>query len=358
MLTAFVLFLGMSKFRGEMLNLFVIFMFLLFLSVASAYWISVFNQIDTSIHSILSFGNPRFLNQVQVWISLPVLYLAILSKFRNGKNYKLLIAILSANMCSLIATEARGLGVALLSCVVIWAILDKKWRLEIIKTVFIVCIIGYLMKLILLAPFPAFILYGEIEPIGIIREGTSGRVSLWIDSLSLLSILGTGGGSYVCAYEVANVVNTGHPHNSVIQIWTEWGVLSLLVYVSMILMLFLSTIKAKRRLMRMFGLSLISGLVYSLVSGVLTMPLSQLFFVISIALYWSSVNKLNLSQLNYSLSLKSKVLSGLLCSLIIIVMTSFIFQRVDVYQSGVLISDQIHEKRHGAEFWLGHNCKM
>ena len=66
----------------------IVLSFLLFISVGIAFWLSVYFGQSVNNHTILSFSNPRFLNQVQVWLGIPLLYLSVLA-VRRQKSSKI-----------------------------------------------------------------------------------------------------------------------------------------------------------------------------------------------------------------------------------------------------------------------------
>ncbi|WEM45616.1 O-antigen ligase family protein (plasmid) [Photobacterium sp. DA100] len=339
---------------SQMYRFFAVISILLFLSVGMAFWLRIYFELEVNIHTIFSFSNPRFLNQIQVWLVIPLLYMSILNIKRN-KNIIILNFALMLSVAVIIATDARGISIALFSVVILWSLIDGAWRREILTLSFKVAILGYIIKLIILSPVPGFIFGDGILDFGTIRTDSPGRLQLWKDSLSLIDFLGGGGGYFVCTSEYNDSPKFGHPHNSMLQALIEWGALAAISYCLLLASLFYKVITTNRRIVRVSGLSLLAGFAYSFVSGVLVMPLSQLLAVLSIAIFWHRLKGKSPSQKGkYTNSFSSLLLIA--ASLIVFSLIDMGGERIEMYQSGFLQNEQIENERVRIDFWLGHNC--
>ncbi|MBC7002821.1 O-antigen ligase family protein [Photobacterium sp. BZF1] len=338
--------------RYKLFQLSAVLLVLLFSSVSLFFLLRLYYNLDTNLHTIFSFVNPRFLNQVQVWLVIPTLYLVILSSIRNRSSIFYFFALI-LTVSAIIATDARGVSLALLLTILLWAIIDKKWRIEILKVLFYSFIAGYLIKLIFLDPFPAWLFLGESLDLGSIRTGTSGRLQLWKDTLGLVSLWGNGGGYFVCVAEAEGTPRFGHPHNSVLQILVDWGWPALITFLVCGCQLIYNVIVTKSRVQRVLALTLIAGLTYSLVSGVLTMPLSQILFILFLSLYWTSFQD-NKGMRKYKIFEYTLVVFSLVA---IIFLTMKSVDRYSYYLNNTRVMEQWSSEVHKPEFWLGSNCE-
>ncbi|PSW15810.1 hypothetical protein C9J01_01990 [Photobacterium rosenbergii] len=346
----------LKKKKTGLYHLYAIISVLLFLSVAIAFWILVFLDLKVNIHTILSFSNPRFLNQVQVWLIIPLLYLAVLNKKRNKTNILVSISLV-VNVATIIATDARGISIAICATILLWIILDKSWRYLIIREALKYLIAGIIVKLAFLAPLPSYVFSDGLLDFGSIRTDSPGRFQLWKDSISLINVWGQGGGYFICTSEYNFSPRYGHPHNSLLQIFIDWGIVTLIAYCFLLSTVLFAVIVTKRRNLRITGLALLAGFAYSFVSGVLVMPLSQLFAVLSIAIYWRCCSISVQPPKEYS----QKAISTLFKVISIMIIFSLLYrgvERVDFYRSGILNNELFEKQRTYTEFWLGYNCNI
>ncbi|MBY5946356.1 O-antigen ligase family protein [Photobacterium rosenbergii] len=270
---------------GQIFKFNIVLSFLLFISVGVAFWVSVYFGQSVNNHTILSFSNPRFLNQVQVWLVIPLLYLSVLA-LKRQKSSRTTSFALMLSVAVIIATDARGISIALMATVLLWSLIDKTWRWQILLVSSKVIVAGFLLKIIFLSPLLSFIFAdGSLEFVSI-RTDSPGRIQLWKDSLSFINFWGNGGGFFICTSENNAVPRFGHPHNSILQFLIEWGVIAVISYCLLLALLLYKVVTTNRRAVRVSGLSLLAGFAYSFVSGVLVMPLSQLLAVLSISIFW------------------------------------------------------------------------
>ena len=334
----------------------IVLSFLLFISVGFAFWLSVYFGQSVNKHTILSFSNPRFLNQVQVWLVIPLLYLSVLALKRQKSSRTTSFALMSS-VAVIIATDARGISIALIATVLLWSLIDKAWRWQILLVSCKLIIAGFILKILFLSPLPSFLFAGGTLDFVSIRTDSPGRIQLWIDSLNFINFWGNGGGFFICTSENSAVPRFGHPHNSILQIVIEWGVFAVISYCLLLALLLYKVITTNRRAVRVSGLSLLSGFAYSFVSGVLVMPLSQLLAVLSIAIFWRCCKVKSECLKEKNIKSMSFLLMSL-CLLIILSLYSKGMERVEMYQSGFLQNKNYEYTEARIDFWLGYNCNL
>lgn len=83
LLLAFFFLLCYRKDKSSYFFICQVITFCLFLSVAVAFYYRVKVGLPVNLRTILSFVNPRFMNQVHVWLIIPLAYLALLHKLRS-----------------------------------------------------------------------------------------------------------------------------------------------------------------------------------------------------------------------------------------------------------------------------------
>ncbi|OCH73298.1 hypothetical protein A6E14_14665 [Vibrio genomosp. F10] len=103
-------------------------------------------------------------------------------------------------------------------------------------------------------------------------------------------------------------------------------------------------------MVRVTGLSLMIGLSYSLFSGVLDSPISQLLGAFSIAMYWASMKPTPKNIHHATLYQHAVIIS--LSVLCIFFITNKVKQRVDIYPQ----IQQATELK--TQLWLGYQCLL
>ncbi|UJF17522.1 hypothetical protein L0B53_01765 [Vibrio sp. SS-MA-C1-2] len=326
---------------------FPILSYLLFASVLIGFLSAVFNQKIPSIHHIISFVNPRFLNQIQIWLVIPLFYLLLTIKGRK-KWFFFAFVPLILNISLYFGLDARGVSLSTVSTLFLWTLLDRVYRKKILFNLTLLFALGFIIKTLLLSPMPNYIFGGEVaDVIHAIRTNTSDRISLWQDAINISSLIGHGGKAYICNYKLA-----GHPHNSILNMLFNYGLIATLCYMSLALLLLKTVIVTKFRQVRVTGLSLIAGLTYSLFSGVLVMPLSQLMFALSLAIY--------IATYFHYYSLQPRELKPVIkkwMSLLLILSSTITILNIG-NESYKRIENNFHQSGNMGvpEFWLGQNC--
>lgn len=332
--------------KKRFFNLAAILSFLLFCSVAFAFWIRLYNHLPVGQWSFIGFSNPRFINQIHIWFIIPLGYLVIRNSYRN-KRYlsRYFNLILAVSVC--ITLNGRGVTLALIAAFILIALLDVKKRRQWLNVFFISILIGTGISLLLFNPVPSYIL-GIDSGFGGLRTQTGDRLSLWSNALEVSRTFGLGAGAFVC-----NGFDFGRPHNSVLNVLVHWGMLPAICFVLLCLLLLIGVMKTPSRISMVLGVNVLAGLMYSLVSGVLDSPLSQLLAVMSLAAYWSSLPRTNVKH-RYHRFFHLFVL--IMAFGIIIACGYRLYDRWEHYPQKAGESIDVIGDGLRTQFWLGYNC--
>lgn len=252
---------------------------------------------------------------------------------------------LTLNFFLLLFSSARGASVALFIALLIYCYFTNR---SIIKEILFCLLVAVLFFSIHYAYLSS---YYSAEYI--LRTGSSKRYELWLEIISNINfktlLIGNGPGGYE-----SETFNFSHPHNSILQILNSWGgiVLSILVFFIYKLihhsLLFIKKNKYKNEFLIYFT-SFISLLIYSLVSGVIVMPIPQTFLFVLVGIL--------LRYLGYNL-LKKKGNTHKRITLTIILITSLCYTVLVTLSYNCL-----DPKPYGPGFWSNGqlsfaNCKL
>jgi O-antigen ligase len=277
--------------------------------VLAAYSASLIEGIPIMwYHLFYGYSSVRFFNQFQIW-TFPLVLLAYISipkeyKFQRG----FVVALISFWWMLLFLATSRGAFLAVFLAMITTLIIYRGIAKKIIWLQVIFAIVGYICYLVLFKWLPTFSLYGEQLPAQLselTRTGSVIRFQLWQDTLSMIKDNPWFGvGPMHFAWYPNSIlpdprnnymqwgVGAAHPHSSVLQWAAEWGVPSLILMLNIIFYgLFrwlqrfnVTSLVKKSELDQLIPMALfcsfIAGLGYSLVSGVIVMPQSQLMLVL------------------------------------------------------------------------------
>lgn len=318
---------------------------LLFFSVAYAFWYRLSHSLPVNNSVFVSFANPRFLSQVQIWFFLPVAYLAH-HAVKRGKGFIGPVLLLSMNFSVCFTLDARGALLAAIVGFVVMMVADGANRKRWAKLLLISLALGWIISLVLFNPFPAYLFDLEFSAPEI-RVDSSGRVALWLETLAFSSFWGHGGGAFAC-----QPFDFARPHNVWLNILVHWGLPSVLLCSLLVVMLAVQVLRTHHRQQRVLGANLLTGLAYSLVSGVLDSPLSQLVATLALASYWATfsastanvlvgrVQSISMSALALCVALSSGYLG---------------YKRWDNYPHHI-VQNEVKANGLRTQFWVGYNC--
>lgn len=348
--------------RDVILRLYIWLTCSIFMSVLLFHGIATWQGDIPNYRYIFSFVNPRNINHIQVWLILPLLYWAYLHKEKQHRKLprSWIYAIPAVMHFSLLfALDARGAFIASMGGIVLWIILSPN-KIEHLKWLGTLLALGLLIKWLLFTPLPQFFVQGVWpEGQGDIRLSDSNRLALWSNAITMISFWGHGGDTFVCNNDV--IAHT--THNSVLNIAIEWGIITTLCYISLLLLTFYRVCTCANEKLQVLGITVLSGFAYSLISGVLNTPLSQGLAVISVASFWamSAATPLTTSstapnqQAAQPFSKRLTIISHgalILLSIWAIVFIGYkTYQRIDNNQYRHLSVEY-----YMPQFWIEHNC--
>lgn len=238
-------------------------------------------------YTLTGFSNIRFFNQIQVF-TLPLIIGGTIIKARKEKYSGLFLFFLAVIWWMLLIQSAgRGIILSTLTTALLVLIFFKKethrWMWYLLGTL----AVGYLAKVVLFEVIP------DPDQVKSIVRGGSGRLKLWpklfLDTLDQPTL---GHGPMMFA-DINTGYYRGHPHNSVLQLLYELGYPVTIIIVGGTLYGIKQWIQQTKRLIQekkvtrddviikiSLTAALFGGLIYSLFSGVIVMPLSQLWLAI------------------------------------------------------------------------------
>ncbi|TVU75153.1 MULTISPECIES: O-antigen ligase family protein [Pseudoalteromonas] len=281
------------------------------------------------------FINIRFFNQVQVFI-LP--FLVLLLKFTSIQ--RLVFIILFLNLLLIFIGQARG---ALLSFLV-FSIFALALKTTLKKQV----LIGLVCLALSCITFYALdsLNKGGTE---ILRTSSSGRIELWFNTFSNLSLkhLFIGNGPGVFEMSLGSSAPFSHPHNSLIEILNEWGLIALICILTAVFTTFKKAIthlkKHKKDIItESLFYSFAIGITYSLFSGVHVMPVSQTLLFIMWGLLLGRINKKSIQSISIN-----KYLKALIAILFIFAWYLYLQKAISIYNN----IDPDKGYIYGPRFW-------
>lgn len=238
-----------------------------------------------------SFENVRFFNQFQIWL-LPFFTFVSLLDNHWSKDVRLRGVIWGSGVIWWImffTTDGRGAVVAaLVSATVLMFLYREHASVFLIRTL-LMSASGYVCYLLLFSIIPLLV-YGQskLGEIGVIRSGSSYRLDyLWpiaIEFIRTNPFFGVGPMHYAWfTNEIA-----AHPHNSILQLGSEWGLPVLFILIFFIFKGLKNwVIRFNRKTLEYeshnfqlitssLTFSIVGASVYSLFCGVIVMPMSHL----------------------------------------------------------------------------------
>jgi O-antigen ligase len=246
------------------------------------------------VSTLYGWSNIRFFSQVQTW-TLPLLVSLSLSiKNRSLLLSRIVLGLAAFWWCLIFAGGAQGSMVALICSSLLILVLFGRKSKAWVMAMALSALVG------LVAYFLLFYLPGGGEAgATVLDNSTKGRFLKWSvisKEILLQPFLGFGPLSLASAH---NLPSMAHPHNSILQLAYEFGIPATVIAVSLIGWGVVRWLSWNRQLFKQqkelvvrnylqigLSVSLCAGLAHSLVSGVMVMPLSQLWFCIIAAWAW------------------------------------------------------------------------
>jgi putative inorganic carbon (hco3(-)) transporter len=238
------------------------------------------------------FSNVRFFNQYQLW-TLSLLCLPLLGfNIERAAIRRWLSVIMAAWWVLLFASASRGVLLAWIVAMLATAGCYRQLAWPLLRlqlTGFITGLISYGLLFYLLPSF----LVGEVLTKTILRDTANDRIGLWKQAVSMIQAhpwFGVGPMHYAW---YPNTI-AAHPHNSVLQLAAEWGLpatvlmLTLAGYGVFCWLRRFNAVTLQTATDRHFAVvlffTLVANACYSLVDGVIVMPLSQVMMAVVIGL--------------------------------------------------------------------------
>lgn len=279
----------------------------------------------------LGFSNIRFFNQFQVASIFSIIYFIL-----NNKCKRLFSLFLFFNFILMFLTSARGAILSVFTVLILMTLTNLKLKTKkVLNATFKIAFLAIVFYIV----FTLYLDSNELNKLS--KISTSGRLDMWIEILKKInhkSILGYGPGSYF-----SKDILVSHPHNSLLQIYHNWGVaafLTTLLLTLKMLRFFLQKFKEISILHLSLCGSVGSLLTYSLFSGVFVMPLPQTLLFIFIGLF-----------LNYAYSFQEK--SDIKKRLKVNIFSSALY--VSYLFLVILSLDCSYNHQYGPNFWSkGH----
>jgi putative inorganic carbon (hco3(-)) transporter len=239
------------------------------------------------------FSNIRAFNQYQLW-SIGILSLPLLTfRLNNYRSHTFLHAGLTLWWVLLFYSASRGVLVAWFIGALITLAIYRKLAWPFLKLQFFQLTTGYIAYYVLFKTIPTT-LHSSIVTNTVIRETTNDRLALWNLAFTLVKnfpFFGAGPMGYAW-YSQTN----GHPHNSFLQLASEWGLFATLIILTItgygvyhwLKKLNPSRLATQSKLTNHLTIilffTIITNAAYSLVDGVIVMPISQVLMFTMIGL--------------------------------------------------------------------------
>jgi putative inorganic carbon (hco3(-)) transporter len=262
---------------------------------------TIFNTAKPWPALLTGFSSIRSFNQYQLWglglITLPLLTF----DFKNTYTRRWLHVALIFWWVILFYSTSRGALLAWGLGLLCTALIYRKLAWPFIRLQFIHITAGYLGYVILFQFIPSLrhatagtatetaLVTGTI-----LRNTTSDRIGLWNLSFNLIQdhpIFGVGAMHYAW-----NNTGVAHPHNSALQLMAEWGLPAALIIITIagygfycwLKKVNINSLKTQTKLDSNLGIilffTMVTNAAYSLVDGVIVMPISQVMMFTVIGL--------------------------------------------------------------------------
>ncbi|MDP2392217.1 MAG: O-antigen ligase family protein [Methylococcaceae bacterium] len=253
------------------------------------------------------FSNIRAFNQYQAW-TLALVCLPLLGfNIEKPSTRRWIFAVLASWWVLLFASASRGLLLAWLVAMLVtaWCYRQIAWpllRLQLASFITGLSFYGLLFHLL-----PSFLMGGILTGT-VLRDQTDDRISLWKQAGAMIHThpwFGVGPMHYAW---YPNAI-AAHPHNSILQLAAEWGLPATLIMLSLAgygifcwlkqfnsVSLQAGNNERNEHLAVVLFFTLVANACYSLVDGVIVMPLSQLMMAVVLGLMLGLYNDNQLTK--------------------------------------------------------------
>ncbi len=238
------------------------------------------------------FTNIRSFNQYQLW-GIGLLLLPVIC-FELKKSTRIIMHIaLIAWWVLLFYSASRGVLIAWLIAICITILVYQKLAWPFLKLQLAYVVAGFMSYQLLFKVIPKT--HGsQLVTSTVVRETTNDRLDLWNQAILMIKtypIFGVG----PMHYAWFNKTN-GHPHNSILQLAAEWGLPATAIILAISIYAFYcwfkkfspNQLKIKSTLDKNLAVilffTMITNAAYSMVDGVIVMPISQVLMFTMIGL--------------------------------------------------------------------------
>jgi putative inorganic carbon (hco3(-)) transporter len=245
------------------------------------------------------FSNLRFFNQYQLW-TLGLMSLPILSfKLDNNRFRVLIFATISSWWMMLFASAGRGVLLALCVAAIATFFVYRDFARPFLRLQGLALLTGLSVHILLFRIAPLFLvdpLYSGSTLAGsVLRYTTEDRLTLWRQALAMIKehpFFGVGPMHFAW---YPNLI-AAHPHNSILQLAAEWGLPATFLVVGFSTYGIYSWLKVfnkvtlkdtpqtERHLPIILFFTLTTCALYSLVDGVIVMPMSQVMMAVVVGI--------------------------------------------------------------------------
>lgn len=255
----------------------------------------------------LGFSNIRSFNQYQLW-TLGIICLPLLAFELKNNTRRILHIALAGWLVLLFYSASRGVLVAWFLGMFVTTLVYRRLAWPFLRLQLISMITGFFGYVILFKVLPAFLSL-ELVTGTILRDSINDRIGIWNEALVLVkSFPWFGVGPMHFAWYSTSV---GHPHNSVLQLAAEWGLPATLIILTVAgygitcwqkqfnANKLSSYSKLDNNLAIILFFTIFTNAAYSLVDGVIVMPISQVLMFTMIGLTIGQYANLRLSEIKH-----------------------------------------------------------
>lgn len=251
----------------------------------------VFEGSELKGREVLYFVNKRFFNHTQTW-TLPILTGLLLMLYKKRPQdfilHSLLFLAVSFWWMLIFASGGRGSTVALISSLLIIAILFRKEAVVMIKITGATFISGGVLYFLFFRLFSmdGIPMMRSAKNVNLRLQSWEQASELWMQS----PLFGMGPMHFASMQNMIDSIPwSAHPHNFYLQILAEWGVIAFLALAVLFFMagkmVIMNFSKNKRNspnriIYISVTWSMAAALIHAFVSGVLVTPMSQIWFIL------------------------------------------------------------------------------